>query len=138
MEKDLNYVPLRRDTYAAKFGLKPGELDDLGEDAPIVVFLRIMLQQLIGWPWYILSNITCPPTAVIKRGMSIWRHSHFDPWGAQYRSSETTAVILSDIGCLLTFTALYQIYLRLGSFGQLFWLYIVPWMWVNHWIGMLL
>jgi fatty acid desaturase len=49
MDKDLNHVPLRRDTYAAKIGLKPGELDELGEDAPIVLFLRILLQQVIGW-----------------------------------------------------------------------------------------
>jgi bifunctional Delta-12/omega-3 fatty acid desaturase len=136
MDKDLNYVPLRRDIYAAKIGLKPGELDELGEDAPLVLFLRILLQQVIGWNWYILSNITCPPTALIKQGMSIWRHSHFDPWGSLFRTSEMTAIILSDIGCLLTITALYQIYLRLGSFEQLCWLYIVPWMWVNHWIGM--
>lgn len=137
MDKDLNYVPLRRDGYAAKIGLKPGELDELGEDAPIVLFLRVVLQQLIGWNWYILSNITCPPTALIKQGMSTWRHSHFDPWGSLFRDSERTAIVLSDIGCLLTMTALYQIYLYLGCFGQVFWLYIVPWMWVNHWIGML-
>ena len=136
MDKDLNYVPLRRDTYAAKIGLKPGELDELGEDVPIVLFLRILLQQVIGWNWYILSNITCPPTALVKQGMSIWRHSHFDPWGSQFRNSEAASIILSDIGCLLTITTLYWIYLYLGSFEQLFWLYIVPWMWVNHWIGM--
>jgi hypothetical protein len=108
----------------------------MGEDAPIVLFLRILLQQMMGWNWYILSNITCPPTALVKQGMSIWRHSHFDPWGSQFRNSEATSIILSDVGCVLTITALYQIYSYLGSFGQLFWLYIVPWMWVNHWIGM--
>jgi omega-6 fatty acid desaturase (delta-12 desaturase) len=137
MDKDLNYVPLRRDGYAAKMGLKPDRLGELGEDAPIVLFLRIMLQQLIGWNWYILSNITSPPTALIKPGMSVWRHSHFDPWGALFRDSERTAIILSDIGCLLGIIALHQIHLYLGSFGQVFWLYIIPWMWVNHWIGVL-
>jgi hypothetical protein len=31
MANDLNYVPLRQDAYAAKLGLKPSQLDELGE-----------------------------------------------------------------------------------------------------------
>jgi hypothetical protein len=135
MDKDLNYVPLLRDTYAAKIGLQPGQLDELGEDAPIVLTLRILLQQLIGWNWYILSKITCPPTALIRQKMSVWRHSHFDPWGSLFRDSEVTSIILSDLGCLITVGILYQIYQYTGSFALIFWGYIVPWSWVNHWIG---
>jgi bifunctional Delta-12/omega-3 fatty acid desaturase len=52
--------------------------------------------------------------------MSVWRRSHLDPWGALYRSSEVVSIILSDIGCLLTIIVLFQLYLRLGSFEQLF------------------
>jgi hypothetical protein len=137
MEKDLNYVPLLRDEYAAKIGLKAGQLDELGEDAPLILTLRIILQQTIGWNWYIMSNITCPESAVVKPGLSSWRYSHFDPWGGLFRSSEAVAILLSDVGCLLTLGALYEIYRYTGSFGQVFWLYIIPWMWVNHWIGML-
>ncbi len=69
--------------------------------------------------------------------MSTCRHSHFDPWGSLFRASEVLSIILSDIGCLITFIALYHIYHYLGSFEQLFWLYIVPWTWVNHWIVMI-
>ena len=136
IEKDLNYVPPRRNDYAEKIGHAAEVLDEVGQDAPIVLFLRIILQQTIGWNWYILSNITCPPSAVIKQGMSAWRHSHFDPWGALFRGSEISAIILSDLGCLATITALYHLYQVFGSFETLFWVYIVPWTWVNHWIGM--
>ncbi|KAK7426224.1 hypothetical protein QQZ08_007253 [Neonectria magnoliae] len=137
MDKDINYVPPLRDVYAAKLGLKPGQLDELGEDTPIVLFLRILLQQTIGWNWYILSNITCPPSALVKKGMATWRHSHFDPWGALFRTSEVTAIILSDVGCLITLMGLWALYKWTGSFEQVFWMYIAPWTWVNHWIVMI-
>lgn len=135
IEKDLNYVPPSRSVYAQKIGHARDTLDEVGQDAPLVLFLRILLQQAIGWNWYILSNITCPPSAVIKKGMSIWRHSHFDPWGAMFRDSEIVAVLLSDFGCLTTVAALYKLLEVFGSFETLFWVYIIPWAWVNHWIG---
>lgn len=135
--KDLNYVPPRRDEYARKIGLTTEMLDELGEDAPIVLFLRIILQQVIGWNWYIISNITCPPTATIKRNMSMWRHSHFDPWGAMFRDSEVGAVILSDIGCMTTIAGLCALSRSGSGWEPVFWQYIVPWTWLNHWIVMI-
>ncbi|QPG95638.1 hypothetical protein C2857_001515 [Epichloe festucae Fl1] len=137
VEKDLNYVPPSRSEYAAKIGRAVETLDEAGQDAPAVLFLRILLQQVIGWNWYIMSNITCPPSAVVKKGMSAWRHSHFDPWGAMFRESEVAAVVLSDLGCLATIAALYKLCQAFGSFETLFWVYIVPWSWVNHWIVMI-
>ncbi|KAL3425967.1 oleate delta-12 desaturase [Phlyctema vagabunda] len=137
IDKDLVYVPLRRDKYAAMFGIAPGQLDELGEDAPVVLFLRIILQQAVGWNWYIISNITCSPDALLKQGMGRWRHSHFDPWGSLFRSSEAMAIILSDIGCLITLTGVYALCQHLGSFEQVFWLYLAPWAWVNQWIVMI-
>ena len=65
----------------------------------------------------------------------MWRYSHFDPWGALFRENEVLAVILSDGGCLATLGALYCVYVRFG--GLVFWLYIVPWLWVNHWVVMI-
>ncbi|KAF5025511.1 hypothetical protein F66182_2416 [Fusarium sp. NRRL 66182] len=137
VEKDLNYVPPGRGEYAAKIGRAVETLDEVGQDAPLVLFLRIILQQAIGWNWYILTNITCPSSSVIKQGMSAWRHSHFDPWGALFRESEVYSIILSDLGCLATIAVLYQLHHALGSFETLFWVYIVPWSWVNHWIVMI-
>ena len=136
IEKDLNYVPPLRQSYADKIGQAVEVLEDIGQDAPFVLFLRILLQQTIGWNWYILTNITCPPTAVPKKGMSIWRHSHFDPQGALFYPSEWLSIVLSDVGCFTVIAGLYQLYQQFGSFETLFWVYIVPWTWVNHWVGM--
>ena len=137
IEKDLNYVPLRRKEYAERIGTALETLDEVGQDAPLVLFLRIIFQQLIGWNWYILSNITCPQTAVVKESLSVWRYSHLDPWGGLFRKREVSAILLSDIGCLITIIVLYGLYSHLGSFESIFWLYIVPWTWVNHWIVMI-
>lgn len=135
IEKDLNYVPPQRQSYADKIGQAVEVLEDVGQDAPLVLLLRIVLQQTIGWNWYILTNITCPPSAIPKKGMSMWRHSHFDPQGALFYPSEWWSIVLSDLGCLATLTGLYHLYIVFGSWETLFWVYIVPWTWVNHWIG---
>ncbi|TDZ73417.1 Oleate hydroxylase FAH12 [Colletotrichum trifolii] len=137
MERDHNYVPPLRDQYAAKLGLEPGQLDELGEDAPAWLFARVVLQQSVGWVWYMLTNITCAPTAVLKPGMPVWRHSHLDPWSSLFRSSEVAAVVLSDVGCFATLAGLWALYKYTGSVADVFWLWVGPWMWVNHWIVMI-
>jgi omega-6 fatty acid desaturase (delta-12 desaturase) len=81
---DLNYVPPSREEYRTLFGRdrhahddeigKSGDgecerdqdrdvQDDILEDAPFVVLLRIVLQQVIGWHWYLLSHITAGPNS---------------------------------------------------------------------------
>ena len=131
IEKNVNDVPPGRSEYVKKVGQAVELLDDVEQDAPLVLFLYILLQQAIGWPLYILSDVTCPPSAAIKQDMSAWRFSHFDTWGALYRSTEMWAVILSDLGCLATMIVLYHIYRCFGSFESLFWVYLVPRPWAN-------
>ncbi|TVY84368.1 Delta(12)-fatty-acid desaturase [Lachnellula suecica] len=137
MEKDLNYVPPMRNEYARSIGVAVEKIEEVGEDAPAFLFLRIILQQLIGWNWYILSNITTPDTAVVKKGLSVWRYSHFDPWGGMFRDSEVWSIILSDIGCGALLTGLYFLKQYVGSWGLVFWIYVVPWSVVNHFIVMI-
>lgn len=72
---DLNYVPPSRKEYRTLFGrgrdagarddekVEGVENDDVFEDAPLVVFFRIVLQQVIGWHWYLLSHITAGPNS---------------------------------------------------------------------------
>ena len=74
---------------------------------------------------------------VIKKKMSLWRYSHFDPWGGLFRNSEVKAVIASDLGCAATLIGLWYWSRWLESAALVFWLYIVPWCWVNHWIVMI-
>lgn len=113
-------------------------LEEIGEDAPIVALVRIIMQQVAGWLLYIWTNVTCRPDSVHKRNMGWWRHSHFDPWGALFRDAEAGAVLLSDLGCAMTVGLLYGVKVYSGmSAGTLFWVYFAPWMWVHHWIVMI-
>lgn len=46
-------------------------MSDNFEDAPLVVFWRIILQQVIGWHWYLLSHITAGPNSGTYTYLSI-------------------------------------------------------------------
>ena len=135
MEKDHHYVPLRRDTYAAKLGISTEELSELSTDAPIVTFIRIIIQQLVGWPWYILFNITSGPESTYPRVRGRWwQNSHFDPTSSLFNRDEFLFIIISDVGMSLTVSGLWYLARNFGL-QTVFFLYIVPWLWVNHWIG---
>lgn len=69
LSKDLNYVPPARKEYSESLGVDIDRLEELTEDAPIVTFLRILMQQLVGWPWYLLTNITAAESS-LPRGKS--------------------------------------------------------------------
>lgn len=137
--KDHNYVPPQRTEYAAsllanKIGIDADRLEELSEDAPLVTFLRIILQQVIGFPWYLLTNITAAPTSLPKDpSAKPLGNSHFAPTGGLFRPEEAGAIFLSDLGLLAMGTALYQAGTIFG-FSNLALLYLQPYMWLNHWI----
>ena len=134
MVKDHNYVPPYRDGYAESLLFDVSRLEELTEDAPIATFLRIVLQQLIGWPWYLLVNITAADTSMHgPKSDKTFGNSHFNPFGPLFRKDERLNIILTDIGLLLMGTFLWTMGQRFGS-AKVFLLYVVPWMWVNNWI----
>ncbi|KAI1338333.1 fatty acid desaturase-domain-containing protein [Xylariaceae sp. FL0016] len=132
---DLNYVPPTRDEYGELFRGKV-DLDELVEDAPVVVLLRIILQQVIGWPWYLLTHITAGPNSSPKQSKGWWDNSHFLPSSSLFRGNEFWEIAVSDIGIMVMCAALYLGGLKFGS-STMMWTYVLPWMWVNHWIVMI-
>ncbi|EEP78036.1 hypothetical protein UREG_02885 [Uncinocarpus reesii 1704] len=134
MERDHHYVPLRRDTYAAKVGTTVENLEHLTEDVPIVTFLRIIVQQIFGWPWYVLFNITSGPESTFPRKRGKWfKNSHIDPTSSLFSPHEFGSIVLSDIGLGLTAFGLWHLGNLVGSRTTIY-LYVVPYLWVNHWI----
>ncbi|KAI0024877.1 fatty acid desaturase-domain-containing protein [Xylariomycetidae sp. FL0641] len=135
MSTDLNYVPPARTEYRELLRGKI-DLDHMAEDAPVVVFLRILLQQLIGWPWYLWTHITAGPDSSPRKSRGWWDNNHFLPSSSLFRPNESRNIFLSDVGigawC-------YVLYLASQKFGYstVFWTYVLPWMWVNHWIVMI-
>lgn len=135
MDKDMVYVPPRRGEYAQTMGVHESDLYELTADAPLVTLLRILMQQWIGWPWYMLTNITAGRDSLgDKESRGWWDNSHIAPTGSLFPQDEFFTIFMSDIGLALTATALWYAGTQLGL-GTVFLLYVVPYMWVNHWIG---
>ncbi|KAI0467000.1 delta-12 fatty acid desaturas-like protein [Xylaria cf. heliscus] len=135
MSTDLNYVPLTRTEYEHTHA---GQVawDHLGEDSPIVVSSRILVQQLLGWPWYLLTHITAGPQSSPRKSRGWWDNSHFLPSSSLFRASEARDIIVSDAGILSMVICLYILGAKFGSM-TIFWAYVLPWIWVNHWIVMI-
>lgn len=135
MTHDHNYVPLRKDEYLKALKRQVERVDDLAQDAPLYTFLRIVLQQLAGWPWYLVFNITASAKSLPKlQSRRLLGNSHFDPWGSLFRSEEAHLILLSDIGlgamALLLYTAATKTY----SPALVLLLYVQPYLWMNNWI----
>ncbi|KAI1881384.1 hypothetical protein JX265_000210 [Neoarthrinium moseri] len=132
---DLNYVPPMRQEYSELFRGRV-DLDHLVEDAPVVVLLRIIFQQAIGWPWYLLTHITAGPNSSPKKSRGWWDNSHYLPSSSLFRPNEFWSIIASDVGIGLVGAAAYALSQSFGS-STVVWTYLLPVMWVNHWIVMI-
>jgi omega-6 fatty acid desaturase (delta-12 desaturase) len=136
LERDTAFVPrLRKEWIDANFGMGADttsvELSHLVEDAPVVVLWNCLVHQLLGWPGYLLFNITGQ-----KYSVSFPKQSHFYPGqdSPLYKKEQLPLVVLSDIGVISMIAILAIGGYFFGSVEMLR-LYVVPYLWVNHWIG---
>lgn len=66
MARDAGFIPHTRSSYANK---SPGrrikhkglEIEELIDDAPLWRLIALLAQQLLGWPMYLLINVSGPP-----------------------------------------------------------------------------
>ncbi|MCJ1246811.1 hypothetical protein MMC30_004020 [Trapelia coarctata] len=134
LAKDHNYVPPRYSDYAASLRSKLERLEDFTEDSPIHTLLRILLQQIMGWPWYLLNNITASQGSLAKGPSGKFLgNSHLLPSSSLFRPEEARLILLSDVGIGLTVLALFYTSQIVG-WPMVALLYLQPYMWVNHWI----
>lgn len=142
LERDMVFVPRTREQQATRLGKMIHELSELTEETPIYTLLLLLGQQLIGWPNYLLTNVTGHNYHERQReGRGKGKHNgfgggvnHFDPRTPLYENKDAHLVILSDIGVGLTMTALYFLVQKFGFTNMLVW-YFIPYLWVNHWLG---
>ena len=134
MEKDTAFVPYRKDeskTTAAIF-----EFLHLAEDTPAITLAQLVLHQLLGFPMYLLTNVSAGAKSLQRSDrQKSGRQSHFDPWGDYWTSSQHPFILLSDIGLAAMIGALYFLGTQIGHWNVAL-LYTVPYLWTNHWIGM--
>ncbi|KAI1152126.1 delta-12 fatty acid desaturas-like protein [Nemania diffusa] len=133
MATDLNYVPFTLKEYEHSLA---GTWEHFGENSPLVISCRILLQQLLGWPWYLLTHITAGPDSSPRKSRGWWDNSHFMPSSSLFRPSESWDIVVSDLGLFSMVSCLIALGQVFGS-STIIWAYVLPWVWVNHWIVMI-
>jgi hypothetical protein len=132
-------VPPQANTYASILGIDVEKLGDLTEDAPIVTLGRILIQQIFGFPWYLLMNITATEgSAAAKRAKNASSkfplgNSHFSPYSSLFRPEEAHLILISDIGIAITLLTIWYL-TSIYGWTTMAILYLQPYLWVNHWI----
>lgn len=142
MERDMVFVPRTREQQATRLGKMIHELSELTEETPIYTLGMLIGQQVIGWPNYLLTNVTGHNYHERQReGRGKGKHNgygggvnHFDPRTPLFENKDAHLVVLSDIGIALTATALVYLGNNFGWSNMLVW-YFLPYFWVNHWLG---
>jgi len=141
MERDMVFVPKTREVYASRVGKFVHELHELTEETPIATVIHMFAQQLGGWLMYLSTNVTGHNNhhkqtegkgAGKKNGFG-GGVNHFFPSSPLYEKKDEKLILLSDLGLLITATALYFIGSNFGFNNLLVW-YIIPYLWVNHWL----
>jgi omega-6 fatty acid desaturase (delta-12 desaturase) len=142
MERDMVFVPKTREVYASRFKTLVHELDELAEETPIATLIHSVLQQLFGWPLYIISNVTghdCHERQPEGRGIGksngfFGGVNHFSPASPLYEAKDAKLVLLSDLGIAITISVLVALCQAYTFQNMLVW-YFIPYLWVNHWLG---
>ncbi|RCI08937.1 hypothetical protein L249_5118 [Ophiocordyceps polyrhachis-furcata BCC 54312] len=141
MERDMVFVPRTREQQTSRFGSVVREMGELAEDTPAFTLFMLIMQQLIGWPNYLFTNVTghdCHERQREGRGKGKKNGfgggvNHFDPRSPLYEQKDAKLIVLSDIGIGLAATALIMLGNRFGWYNMAIW-YFVPYLWVNHWL----
>lgn len=145
MERDMVFVPRTREAHATRLGKMAHELAELTEETPLFTLFMLVLQQLVGWPNYLMTNVTGHNYHERQReGRGKGKSNgfgggvnHFDPRSPLYEAKDAKLIVLSDIGIALTGVALYFLGNTFGWTNMAVW-YWIPYLWVNHWLGMYL
>lgn len=140
MDRDQVFVPPRRDSYAARRRSLAHEVTELGEDAPLIAAITLIGQQLAGWNLYLSMNLTGHKAhdkhvrGAGKRNGLGGGVNHFDPRSPVFDEKDRNLVLLSDLGLLLALAALTAVGYTYGGFVLTVG-YIIPYFWVNNWLG---
>ncbi|MCJ1276107.1 hypothetical protein MMC21_003912 [Puttea exsequens] len=106
IERDMVFVPSTREQYAAKWKLMAHELSELVEDTPVKTATDLVLQQLFGWPIYLLNNVTGhnfherqpEGRGIGKKNGWFGGVNHFFPSSPLYEAKDAKLILASDVG----------------------------------------
>ena len=99
---------------------------ELLEDAPLATFVNVVLQQLLGWPLYLIRNASGQPHYPKLT-------NHFSPSSIIFDARHFGQILLSDLGIGLMLGGLYY-WAQLRGFAEVVKFYLIPYLWVNNWL----
>ncbi|THV05284.1 delta 12-fatty acid desaturase [Dendrothele bispora CBS 962.96] len=119
--------PSREDRLGARVSeeVKKEMWDALG-DSPIGAMLGAATYLLGGWPAYIMFNASGQ-----KRYPK--NTNHFKPTAVMFSPHHFSQIIMSDIGIFIWLAGIGG-WIYYKGFLEVFRLYLVPYLWVNHWL----
>ncbi|KAI5776433.1 fatty acid desaturase-domain-containing protein [Geopyxis carbonaria] len=141
LERDMVFVPKSRAEYSRRYAGIGRDVAELVEETPIATLIHVVLQQLFGWPMYIMTNVTghnyhtrqSEGRGEGKKNGYFSGVNHFNPSSPLYEAKDAKLILLSDIGIGLTLFALYSAAQQWGAANVAIW-YGIPYLWVNHWL----
>ncbi|KAG2153024.1 fatty acid desaturase-domain-containing protein [Suillus bovinus] len=102
------------------------ELREALGDSPIGAMIGAATYLLGGWPAYLIRNASGQKR--YPKGTN-----HFNPDAVMFAPHQRESIILSDIGIVLWLAGVGGSIYTYG-FWTVFRLYLVPYLWVNHWL----
>lgn len=127
LNRDMVFVPKTKEEFLQS--RNSIDVEDVLEDSPVYTLYTLIVQQLAGWPAYLVSNITGQPLTEV----SMWKKNHFNPSSMLFDKKSFYHILLSDFGVLLQCFVLYNWYKAFGGFNLLI-NWVVPYFLVNHWL----
>ncbi|KAG0681397.1 hypothetical protein C6P40_003655 [Pichia californica] len=132
LTRDMVFVPPTREEFIKNRNAVT--LSELSEDAPIVTLKELVIQQLGGWLWYLLTNVTGQPHPEVgNKWYSDFIKSHFNPSSPIFEKRDYWFIVLSDIGVLTQMFVLYEWIKHFGWFAC-FTHWFLPYVLTNHWL----
>ncbi|KAH7920977.1 hypothetical protein BV22DRAFT_1039178 [Leucogyrophana mollusca] len=95
-------------------------------DSPIGATIGAATYLLAGWPAYLIRNASGQKR--YPKGTN-----HFKPEAVMFAPHQYGSIVLSDVGIVLWLAAVITSIYTFG-FATVFRLYLVPYLWVNHWL----
>ena len=137
LQRDMVFVPRSRERWISQHKVHDphGHGWHLVEETPIVTLGKLVFQQLFGFPSYLLINVAgqkYPGSWWVKRS-----HFYFGSDSYIFDRKDWGDILISDLGIATALAALWAGTKHFGAWNA-FTFYIIPYLWVHHWIGELL
>ena len=136
LSRETVFLPHDRESWVKRYAgeeIDPHTISfgELAEDAPILHLCKLVLHQVLGWPGYMLFNLSGQPE---KTGFPQHSHYWFGVDSAMFKEAELSLVLQSDVGIAFMTWAIYKVAQAYGWWSVSVF-YVLPYLSLNHWIG---